>query len=796
VSPPADPVTEVQLFEPGPARRPFSAGDVVRLLLGLVLVAGGAVLAKVAQSTIEGIEADLLSAFARFPDGFEELLVSAAQLVTSVVPLVAAVVLLVRRRWSVALLLFLTGILASLAMNVAGALIIDRDLAALLERLGADDTRITTYPTSEVLASTTALVIVAVPWLSRRWKRALWGTVAILVALRLLAVAEPAFDIVVALGVGTVVGSLVLLVFGSPNNEPGPRELLQGLRAAGFDPRRIDRDDQPGTSSSYRFRDASQVSYGVTLRTPDERDADLLDRLYRGLRFRSSEIDVAYATLQRRIEHEALVLALAARAGVLAPDAVRIGTTEGGSAFLVTTAPLTQSVTGDHLRRSGVLNGLWAQVQRLHHAGLAHRRLALESLHVDEGGRAWLRGFDQAQTAASERERARDIAQLLTETAIVVGVEPAVDAAVAAMGPAAVGPAVRMLQPLALPPATRARAAAVDGLLDDLRTQVVRITGAEGLDLEDLERIKPRTVLLVVASTLAFYSLLPQLANLQDTVDAFGDAQPGWIAAAVLASILTYLFAALSFQGAVADPMPFVPNLRAQLASSFAGLVGPAGAGGFALTVRFLQRVGVRPAEAGASVAVNAVAGFAVHLTLLVAFVVWSGRSGLDGFSLPDSTTLLLALAGLLALVGVLLSIAPVRRRLAAPLWASVTVGVGQIGRVFRSPARVAALFGGSTGISLAYVTAAFCAVVAFGGGLSFPQVGAAYLGAVALATLAPTPGGLGALESAMIAGLTGFGLDAGAAVSATLTFRMATFWLPILPGWAVLRWMERNDEL
>ena len=47
-----------------------------------------------------------------------------------------------------------------------------------------------------------------------------------------------------------------------------------------------------------------------------------------------------------------------------------------------------------------------------------------------------------------------------------------------------------------------------------------------------------------------------------------------------------------------------------------------------------------------------------------------------------------------------------------------------------------------------------------------------------------------------MIAGLTGFGLDSGVAVSATLTFRLATFWLPILPGWAVLRWMERNDEL
>ena len=51
----------------------------------------------------------------------------------------------------------------------------------------------------------------------------------------------------------------------------------------------------------------------------------------------------------------------------------------------------------------------------------------------------------------------------------------------------------------------------------------------------------------------------------------------------LLASMVTYLFAALAFQGAVADPLPFAPNLRAQLAASFAGLVGPGGAGGFAL---------------------------------------------------------------------------------------------------------------------------------------------------------------------------------------------------------------------
>ena len=120
----------------------------------------------------------------------------------------------------------------------------------------------------------------------------------------------------------------------------------------------------------------------------------------------------------------------------------------------------------------------------------------------------------------------------------------------------------------------------------------------------------------------------------------------------------------------------------------------------------------------------------------------------------------------------------------------------GQIGRVFRSPERVIALFGGSALLSLTYVGAVACSVRAFGGDLTFSQVGAAYLVAVAIAAIAPTPGNLGAIEAAMIAGLTGFGLADGIAVSATLTFRLATFWLPLLPGWMSMQVMQRRDEL
>src|SRR5439155_24606062 len=103
------------------------------------------------------------------------------------------------------------------------------------------------------------------------------------------------------------------------------------------------------------------------------------------------------------------------------------------------------------------------------------------------------------------------------------------------------------------------------------------------------------------------------------------------------------------------------------------------------------------------------------------------------------------------------------------------------------------ALFGGSAMVPLAYIAALAASVAAFDGNVSFAQVGAVYLGASLLAAAAPTPGGLGALEAAVVAGLTGVGLESGVAVAAVLSYRLVTCCLPIVPGWISFHALERR---
>jgi hypothetical protein len=51
---------------------------------------------------------------------------------------------------------------------------------------------------------------------------------------------------------------------------------------------------------------------------------------------------------------------------------------------------------------------------------------------------------------------------------------------------------------------------------------------------------------------------------------------------------------------------------------------------------------------------------------------------------------------------------------------------------------------------------------------------------------------GGGPLGRLAIAGLTGIGISSGAAVAAVVIYRLATYWLPVPPGWLSWRLLQR----
>jgi uncharacterized membrane protein YbhN (UPF0104 family) len=818
-----------------PRRRVRSQADAVRLIIALALIGVGVLVATWLRNTIGGAEADLVDVYERVPDRFAEALTGLAVIGAGVVPLLALVVLVARRRYRQAATLLSGAVAAGLSMAWLTDFLANQGVIAAVD---PDTDRVVeltspTFATSPLIASAVALVIIASPWLSQQWRRVLWAGVGMLVVFRVVSSSEPPLDIVVAIAVGMAVGSLALLVFGTEGSDPEAPELVSMLRSVGR-PRRV--EQLAGNSPLvYEVEMAGSPPLEMRVRTVHDRSENLLEQLWRSVRLRTWVNDRPYDTVQRRIEHEALAqraagdagARVAAVRGIVASNYGSVGLledrVEGGpvagliahpssyaadsAASAPATGPATPTVVSvpdavpdvepdeERLDRALVLD-MWRQVQALHADRIAHRNLDLESLWVTPEGRALLRGFDGAAIAATDRDLALDRAQLLVSTALVIGAPAAVDVAVEALGAHAVVTAVPYLQPLALPGATRRAWRANKEVLDGLRSSIARATGVEPAPLARLDRIRPRTAMTLVALVVAFYVLLPQLGDFSETAEAASGANWWWLAPMITGAAATIAFAALAFVASVPEPIPYLPALRMQIASSFVSRIAPANTGSLAVGVRFLQRSGLDPGPAAAAVGLCALAGFVVHLSLMGAFLLWVGSSDV-GFSLPDADVLFIVITVVVSASGLVVGLVPaVRRRVLPPLVEQARNAVSSLADVLTDPVRVIALIGGSLGITSAFILTLAASVAAFGGGVSFPEIGAAYLVAAALGSAAPTPGGLGAVEGALLTALTGYGMSSGPAVSAVLTFRLVTYWLPMLPGWFMFQQMQRREEL
>lgn len=111
-------------------------------------------------------------------------------------------------------------------------------------------------------------------------------------------------------------------------------------------------------------------------------------------------------------------------------------------------------------------------------------------------------------------------------------------------------------------------------------------------------------------------------------------------------------------------------------------------------------------------------------------------------------------------------------------------------------PARTVVLIAATAATTGCYVVALAVVLRGFGVDLPFVAVALAYLASTALASASPTPGGLGAVEGALVVALTGLGGPVAPVVAAVLVFRIVTFWLPMVPGVLVLRALQRAQVL
>jgi uncharacterized membrane protein YbhN (UPF0104 family) len=209
--------------------------------------------------------------------------------------------------------------------------------------------------------------------------------------------------------------------------------------------------------------------------------------------------------------------------------------------------------------------------------------------------------------------------------------------------------------------------------------------------------------------------------------------------------------------------------------------------------VRYLQRAGVPAAAALASVALWQLGTFGTTVGLLVLLQVVTGSSRSDLLSVPPEAPLALAAAG--AIAGLVLAIPAGRRWVFARLRPYAEQVRPRLSSVFTRPGRLATGIAGTLLQTVATVMVMSLSIDAFGASVPWALVAVIVLAGTALGSAAPTPGGIGAVEAVLVAGLTAAaGLNGATALSAVLLFRLLTFWLPVLPGWLAFAMLQRKN--
>jgi undecaprenyl-diphosphatase len=328
--------------------------------------------------------------------------------------------------------------------------------------------------TQLTVAILAGVVTAAAPWVGRTWRRWAWVVVLGVVFGRMM-VTPVDLASLRALLAGWLGGALAVVILGTPPRRASGLSIADGLAAVGVPVQRIDQASLDARGSTPYFADARDGRrLFVKALGRDERSADLLFRFYRWLVPRDLGDEKGYRSLRRAVEHEALVALAARDLGVRTPRFVSLATADPSSFVLV-----YEGIDGKSLDRlepdqvdDDLLRAIWDQVRMLRDRRLAHRDLRLANVFVAADGAVWMIDFGFSELAASDTLLANDVAELLAATSLTVGVDRAVAAAEAVIGPEATASALPRLQPWALSGATRTALKERPGHLDELRTRV------------------------------------------------------------------------------------------------------------------------------------------------------------------------------------------------------------------------------------------------------------------------------------------------------------------------------------
>jgi uncharacterized membrane protein YbhN (UPF0104 family) len=645
------------------------------------------------------------------------------------------------------------------------------------------------------IAMLAAVLTVSGPWLPARWRRWWWALLLAFVPIHLVVSAVVPARSLLGLAVGWFVGALVVLVVGTPALEVPLDGAVRALARRGFSAASLSVVHPAGPGPlvlSARSQEPDSTAI-VEMYGPNQRSGGFLRQFWRWLRLRNSETAPLQASMRRAVEHRALMAIAIGDVGVANSSTLAMAALDRGWTLYAHTPPSGTGIkafTGD-----GAVARVWEALATLHDHQISHGDLRGKEITIDDGT-ARFGGFGNAEYGANDEQLKADVAQLLLTTTEVYGAAPAVGAAVDVFGKDAVLLASRRLTKSAMPSRIRKSVADSGAVMSAARDEVKRQTGADQIKTETITRFSRYQVIQLVLLVALVYVAYPFISTVPAFFSELRTANWWWALLGLTVSALTYVGAAAALW-ASADGMVSFKNLTImQVANTFAATTTPAGVGGLALSTRFLQKGGLGALRATAAVALQQTVQVITHVALLIFFSFAAGASAELSHFVPSPTLLYLIGGLLLGLVGAFLFVPKLRRWLGTAVRPRLKEVLTDLAELAREPKRLGIIVLGCAATTLGMALALWASIEAFGGHTSFVTVTVVTMVGGTLASAAPTPGGVGAVEAALIGGLAAFGLPTAIAVPSVLLYRILTCWLPVFVGWPIMRWLTDKEMI
>ncbi|GLP80173.1 lysylphosphatidylglycerol synthase domain-containing protein [Mycobacterium antarcticum] len=655
------------------------------------------------------------------------------------------------------------------------------------------------------IAMLAAVLTVSGPWLDARWRRWWWTLLLAFVPIHLVVSAVVPARSLLGLAVGWFVGALTVLVVGTPALEVPLDGAVRALLRRGFAVTGLTvvRPAGPGPLVLWAAADGADRDESaagdparviVEMYGPNQRSGGIMSQVWRRVRLRNSETAPLHASMRRAVEHRGLMAIAIGDLDLANSTTVALAALDRGWTLYAHT-PVRGVPLDDCSADESLVGPVWKALGVLHRHQISHGDLRGKEITLDDG-EARFGGFGSAEYGATDVLLQADIAALLVSTTAIFGAGAAVRAAIVEFGEGTVLAASRRLTKSALPKHVRASVADPGTVMTAARDEVMHQTGADQIKAETITRFTRTQVIQLVLLVALVYVAYPFISTVPAFFSELRTANWWWALLGLAVSALTYLGAAAALWACASGLVSFRNLAIMQVANTFAATTTPAGVGGLALSTRFLQKGGLGALRATAAVAMQQSVQVITHVALLILFSVIAGTSANLEHFVPKTTVLYLIGGVALGIVGTFTFVPTLRRWLGTELRPRLKELGGELVDLAREPKRLTLIVLGCAATTLGAALALWASVEAFGGGTTFVTVTVVTMIGGTLASAAPTPGGVGAVEAALIGGLAAFGVPAAVAVPSVLLYRVLTCWLPVFVGWPVMRWLTRNDMI